>query len=125
MPSQTKQVKTSVFLLGGMIVSMTTAQIMLKLAGNYATEQHELLHSFVSNSWLWISLLASSIGMVCWLLTLRQLPLASAYPWTALIYVLTPLTSAVLFDDVVNTKYVIGMACIVAGVFFSADGVET
>lgn len=63
--------------------------------------------------------------MVCWLLTLRQLPLASAYPWTALIYVLTPLTSAVLFDDVVNTKHVIGMACIVAGVFFSADGVET
>ena len=63
--------------------------------------------------------------MLCWLMTLRNMPLAVAYPWTALIYVLTPLVSAVLFGDVLSAKYMLGMTSIIAGVVLTSGGVET
>ena len=112
----------SVVFLAGMIIFMSISQILFKLAGNYAATQTELIESFLSNPWLWAGLLSSGVGMVCWMLTLRKLPLASAYHWTALIYVLTPLASAVLFGDMLSIKYLLGMACIVSGVFITAGG---
>lgn len=118
-------VRTSVLFLAGMIASMTAAQVMFKFAGNHAADQAGLIGAFVSNPWLWAGLLSSGVGMVCWLLTLRKLPLASAYPWTALIYVFTPLASTALFGEILSGKYLLGMICIVAGVFITAGGVDT
>ncbi len=115
-------VKTPVIFLVGMIVSMTTSQIMFKLAGNYSTAQHELLYSFLLNTWLWAGLLASGAGMACWLLTLRNMPLAIAYPWTALIYVLTPLCSVLVFKELLTVRYGIGMVFIVLGIFITTSG---
>lgn len=103
---------------------MVSAQIIFKFAGNYAAGQIGIIGSLVCNPWLWAGLLCSGAGMVCWLLVLRTLSLATAYPWTALIYVFTPLASALVFNDVLNGKYVIGMVCIVAGVFFTTWGTD-
>jgi len=119
-----KLVRIPVLFLAGMIVFMTVSQVMFKFAGNHSVGHLELIGAFVLNPWLWAGLISSGAGMVCWLLTLRKLPLASAYPWTALIYVLTPLASAILFGDVLSGKYFLGMACIVVGVFITASGVE-
>lgn len=104
---------------------MTAAQVAFKFAGNHAVVQIGLVRGLISNPWLWIGLLFSAVGMLCWILTLRKISLASAYPWTALIYVSTPLASALLFDDPLGAKYLIGLTSIVIGVFFTARGVNS
>jgi multidrug transporter EmrE-like cation transporter len=110
--------------LGGMVLCMAAAHVFLKFAGIQASLQFDVAHAFIDNSWLWAGLLASGFGAICWYVTLRSLPLAVAYPWTALIYVLTPLASWVLFDDVLTLKYMIGMSGIVIGVLLTTRGVE-
>lgn len=108
--------------LAGMIFFMATAQVMFKLAGNHAAAQSDPAQIFMNNAWLWAGLVSSAVGMVCWLLTLHKMPLSRAYPWTAMIYVITPLASAVIFDDVLTGQYLLGMACIVLGVYITASG---
>ncbi len=103
---------------------MATSQVLLKFAGLSVAPRADMFHALVVNHWFWGSLLASAAGMGCWLVTLRQISLAAAYPWTALIYVITPLVSTVLFDDLLGLKYMAGIASIVAGVFITARGVQ-
>lgn len=111
--------------LGGMVALMAGAQLLFKQAGLHAATHTSWLDALALNPWLWSGLLASAGGMACWLLTLRRLPLATAYPWTALIYVLTPLASVPCFGEVLGAHYVGGMALIVSGVFLTAGGVRT
>lgn len=117
--------RTAVLYLSGMIIAMTVAHVMFKFAGNYTVNQNELISSFVLNPWLWVGLLSSGVGTLFWLLTLRKQPLASSYPWTALIYVFTPIASVLLFDDVLSDKFLLGMVFIVIGVFITAGGVDS
>jgi drug/metabolite transporter (DMT)-like permease len=124
MPPRVEQMKwVSTLFLAGMVFFMASAQVMFKFAGNHSVGQVELVGSFISNPWLWAGLLLSGAGMVCWIRVLRGLPLARAYPWTALIYVITPLASAALFGDVLSGRYLLGLVCIVAGVFIANGGV--
>lgn len=118
-------IQPPVLILCAMIVCISISQILLKLAGNYAAAQVDMLSAFLGNSWLLAGLFASAAGLVFWLLALRCLPLAVAYPWTALIYVITPVASSLLFNDFLSVKYVLGMTCIVAGVILTTGGVAT
>ncbi|QNK01049.1 hypothetical protein [Dyella telluris] len=114
-----------VVFLAGMIVCMTASQILLKFAGLHSVEHAGALEGFVRNPWLWAALTVSAGGICCWLLTLRRLPLAVAYPWTALIYVITPLASAWIFTDVLNGRYAMGMLLILSGVVLTSRGVTS
>lgn len=118
-------VRLAVVFLSGMIVCMVTTQVLLKVAGIHAAVRFDILYAFLGNPWLWGSLLTSGAGLTCWLITLRHMSLATAYPWTALIYVFTPLASAMLFGDELSTKYLLGMTSIVVGVVLTSRGVET
>lgn len=111
--------------LAGVIVLMTIAQLLFKKAGLYANGYTEWYFALALNPWLAIGLAASVCGMVCWLFTLRSISLSSAYPWTALTYVITPVGGALLFGEVITVKYILGMALIVAGIVVTSRGVET
>lgn len=101
---------------------MTTAQILFKMAGLESLNGIGLVDSWIFNSWLWASFIASAVGMLFWLVALRHLSLSVAYPWTALIYVLTPLCSAWVFDDLLTMQYGIGMIFIVFGIGMTSLG---
>lgn len=79
--------------------------------------------AFIVNPWLWGSFLASGMGLVFWSIALRGMPLAKAYPWTAMIYVLTSIASILVFNDSVDFRYCTGMVLVVLGVFIAARGV--
>jgi multidrug transporter EmrE-like cation transporter len=111
------------FSLAGMILCMTSSQILLKFAGQHSVLHGGMIDGFLRNPWLWAGLGASIGGIGCWMLTLRRLPLSVAYPWTALIYVITPLASIWIFSDVLTSSYVFGMTLILAGVLFTTRGV--
>jgi len=53
---------------------------------------------------------------------LRRLPLSVAAPVIALVYVLVPLASRLVFDDAVSTKMWLGMLLVVCGVTLVAQG---
>ncbi|MGE8412703.1 MAG: EamA family transporter [Pseudomonas sp.] len=104
---------------------MAIAQLLFKKAGLYANDYTELYSALILNPWLAIGLVASAGGMGCWLLALRHIPLSSAYPWTALTYVIAPLGGAVLFGEIITVKYILGMALVVAGIVVTSKGVKT
>lgn len=116
------KLKSATF-LAGMIACTSTSQVCLKLAGLYSAAHPGAVAGFLRNPWLWAAIGAAGGGIVCWLLTLRRLPLATAYPWTALVYVLTPLAGAGLFAEVLGWRYAIGIACIMGGVLLTSRGV--
>ena len=109
--------------LAGMILCSTASQVLLKFAGLYAAAHAGAVAGFAGNPWLWAAIGAAGGGIACWLAALRRLPLAQAYPWTALVYVLTPLAGAWLFAEVLSVRYAIGIACILAGVLLTSRGV--
>ena len=110
--------------LGTMILCMAGSQILLKFAGLSMATRDDVLKALITNPFLWGSLLASAVGLTCWLVTLRDMALSAAYPWTALIYVITPLASAVSFDEALGVRYIVGMAAIVTGIFITASGLD-
>lgn len=114
----------SAVLLAGMIACTTASQVCLKLAGLYSAAHPGAVAGFVRNPWLWAAVGAAAGGIFCWLLTLRRMPLSAAYPWTALVYVLTPLAGVRLFAEVLNGRYAIGIAFILAGVLLTSRAVS-
>ena len=116
---------TSTLFIAGMITFMVIAQVMFKFAGNYIIGHDLIISTLIFNPWLWLGLLATLFGMICWLFTLRKLPLAIAYPWTALIYVITPFVSSILFNDILNTKYLLGLCSIILGVLLTTWSAKT
>jgi len=58
------------------------------------------------------------------MITLRHIPLTLAHPWTALIYVSTPIASVLFFGDALNTRYIVGMIGIVCGVTLATGGIK-
>lgn len=109
-------------LVAGMVFSMTAAQLLFKKAGLQTLESGDLMGSWVRNSWMWTAFIVSGLGTVCWLFALRRLSLTMVYPWTAMIYVLTPLLSAFIFDDLLSVQYGLGMTLIVFGIFITTTG---
>lgn len=110
--------------LAGMILLMSASQVLLKFAGLHAGAHAGALQGFLRNPWLWAAMACSAGGIGCWLLTLRRLPLAVAYPWTALIYVITPWAGTWFFAEVLKGRYAIGIVLILAGVVFTSRGVS-
>jgi multidrug transporter EmrE-like cation transporter len=109
--------------LAGMIGCVASSQVMLKFAGNHISPNVSMGFAFIVNPWLWGSFLASGMGLVFWSIALRGMPLAKAYPWTAMIYVLTSIASILVFNDSVDFRYCTGMVLVVLGVFIAARGV--
>ncbi|WP_051257817.1 EamA family transporter [Desulfovibrio cuneatus] len=77
------------------------------------------------NPYLWLALFSFAIGMLFWAKTLRALPLATAYSWTALTYVLVPFCGALLWQERLALPYFIGLGCIIAGVFITTRPTRT
>ena len=61
-------------------------------------------------------------ALVAWIWLLRTAPLARAYPYMALSFVLVPLMSAVVFRESISAQYVIGITLVVAGIVIASLG---
>lgn len=108
------------WLLVGITVSSTTlSQVALKYAASHSAAPWRGI-STLANPWLWAALALYALAMLCWLFALRRLRLSQAYPWTALVYVGTPLAGAYLFGETLTLRYFAGIACICIGIAWCA-----
>ena len=78
--------------------------------------------TLVKNIWFMAGVAAYGVSVLTWLFVLRRVPLAVAAPFVALVYVLVPLASRVLFSDPISTKMWLGMLLVVLGVTLVAEG---
>jgi drug/metabolite transporter (DMT)-like permease len=102
---------TSVALAIFTIVGMTAGQLLFKLASQQGTAIQ-----IITSLSFWIAACLYGVVTIAWVLLLRELGLARAYPIMAATYVLVPLTAFVVFGERVGPWYVIGIAMIAAGI---------
>jgi len=103
------------------VVLNGSAQLLLRkaaLTGAIPTSPLTLLR----NAWFMAGLVAYGLSVLTWLFVLRRVPLSVAAPVIALVYVLVPLASRLVFDDAVSTKMWLGMLLVVCGVTLVAQG---
>lgn len=98
-----------------------SAQLLLRqaaLTGAIPTSPLTLLR----NGWFMMGLVAYGGSVLTWLFVLRRVPLSVAAPFVALVYVLVPLASRLLFADSVSPRMWLGMLLVVLGVTLVATG---
>lgn len=78
--------------------------------------------SLIKNAWFIAGIGAYAVSVLTWLFVLRRVPLAVAAPFVALVYVLVPLASRIVFSDAVSPRMWVGMALIAVGVTVVAQG---
>jgi multidrug transporter EmrE-like cation transporter len=101
----------------------TSAQVAMKFAALHLVAGNTA-ERWAFNPWIWAAAILSGAAIVCWLGALKTLPLATAYPWTALVYVLTPTMSVIVFKDAPTYRYFVGIISICVGIFFTTRGVR-
>lgn len=99
------------------IAGIATGQVLLKWAAQRSGG--DVLALFTS------PVLLMAIGLYGltffgWVLALRYVDLARAYPFMALSFVLVPLASTRLLGEVVSTRYWIGVILIVSGILVAS-----
>lgn len=98
-----------------------SAQLLLRQAamtGATPTSPATLLRS----GWFMVGVAAYGVSVLTWLIVLRRVPLSIAAPFVALVYVLVPVASRVLFSDPISTKMWLGMLLVVLGVTLVVEG---
>lgn len=103
------------------VLFSVTAQICLKACGEYAVSIKNTYAAWLFNPYLYLALLCYGCSVPFWLRTLKKLPLSSAYPWTALIYLLTPAAAVLIWQERLSANYFAGMACILCGILITVN----
>lgn len=102
-------------LLGVVILLMSFAQVSYKLAALNINEYDNLVLGILFNVWFYVSVFISAIALGAWLVVIRYIPLSTAYPYQSLVYILTPVLSWLVFDEIVGPSYVLGLVLIIFG----------
>jgi len=109
--------------LGAFALMLATGQILFKLAAaSTAAGLNSIagLRGLLVNPWFWLALLLYGAATYLWIAILQKMPLAIAYPFVALGFVIVPLGAWVLFGETVGWRYAGGVVLIMAGIYFTA-----
>jgi len=113
-----------------------TANLVLSLVGTLALKWRATAHSGVATDkgritylismfldpWVILSLGAAVLAMVAWMSALERVELSRAFAFTALIYVLVPLSSWLLFHERITLLQALGIGMIVGGIVIAELG---
>jgi undecaprenyl phosphate-alpha-L-ara4N flippase subunit ArnE len=103
------------------VVLNGSAQLLLRQAAMTGAAPNAPL-TLIRNAWFMCGLVAYAVSVLTWLLVLKRVPLAVAAPFVAVVYVMVPLASRVLFSDQINPRMWVGMLLVVCGVTLVAQG---
>lgn len=115
-------------MLGYFFIAMTVlltvcGQLLLKWQVSAAEPLPETLPGKVSflvhamlNPWILTGLGAAFAASLFWMLALKELPLSTAYPFTASSFILILVFAALFFDEPITAGKLLGTALIVSGI---------
>lgn len=98
------------------VICNSVAQILLKVAALDAG-------SLAFWCTLTFAFICLGFSFLCWFAALRLKPLSFLHPFGALVYILVPGLAAFIFDEPVSVPYILGIACIVAGICITSGAV--
>jgi undecaprenyl phosphate-alpha-L-ara4N flippase subunit ArnE len=105
---------TAIALAIGTVAGMAAGQVLFKLA---ATRGNVV--DILAAPALWAGLVLYGAVTLMWVLLLRQIDLARAYPFIAFTFILVPALSVLLLGERVGPYYALGVALIVAGIMLT------
>jgi drug/metabolite transporter (DMT)-like permease len=99
------------------IAGMTAGQLLFKLASQHGSAVQ------IMTSWsFWIAACLYGVVTIAWVLLLREIGLARAYPIMAATYVFVPLAAYVFLGERVGPLYITGIATIILGILLTRFG---
>ena len=99
-------------------VALAGGQVLFKLAAlrfTPAARWSDNLVALALNPYLILAILLYALLSAVWVWVLTFVPLSTAYPFVALTFVLTVASGALLFDEAVTLRLVLGGVMIIAG----------
>lgn len=112
--------------VAGTLAGTVYGQLIIKaraayLAGNPGgADQGSYLFRMLTDPLTLSGIAGGGFAAICWILALRQLPLAYAYPFMALSFVLVAAGAHYAFGEIVTWPQVAGLTLIMAGVCLHA-----
>lgn len=104
-----------------------SSQIILKwqvgMAGdlpNALSDKFFFLAELMARPWILAGLGSAFAAALCWMMALKKLPLSTAYPLTAISFVLVLVFSVILFKEPITIWKLVGTALVIAGVVIMA-----
>jgi drug/metabolite transporter (DMT)-like permease len=105
---------TAIALAVGTVAGMAAGQVLFKLAA----ARGGVLDILAAPA-LWAGLVLYALVTLLWVLLLREIDLARAYPFIAFTFILVPALSVLLLGERVGPFYGLGVALIVAGIILT------
>jgi drug/metabolite transporter (DMT)-like permease len=113
---------TQILLLAAYAAGMSGGQLLFKSAAlRYNTaggDTLERLFGLLHNVYFLLAVLLYAGLSVLWVWLLSFTPLSRAYPFVALAFALTPFLGALVFQEAVSARLIIGVLFILCGLFF-------
>ena len=113
---------TQVLLLAAYAAGMSGGQLLFKSAalryGAVGGDTSERLLGLLHNVYFLVAVLLYAGLSVLWVWLLSFTPLSRAYPFVALAFALTPFLGALVFQEAVSARLVIGVLFVLCGLFF-------
>lgn len=109
---------TQILLLVGYAIAMAGGQILFKLAAVRSPTSgtlEERLSAFAHNEFFAAAMILYAALAVFWVWILTFTPLSRAYVFVALAFAITPVAGAVLFEEPITIRFVVGIALIFVG----------
>jgi drug/metabolite transporter (DMT)-like permease len=105
--------RSTIFLLLGASVAAAIGQMLFR----FGARDRSGLIAFV-NPYIVLGMLFYAAGMVAWIYALSKEEMVTVYAFTALTFVLVYLGGVFLFGEHINTAKSIGVALVMAGLYF-------
>jgi drug/metabolite transporter (DMT)-like permease len=114
------------FFIAGALFLTAFGQLIIRAralaVAHAASGRAGYLIAMLLDPWVWVGLCGAVLAAVCWILTLRQLSVSTAYPFMALSFVIVPTGALVFLGEHVTALQWLGCCVIVAGVAVTAFG---
>ncbi len=85
-------------------------------------EKFFLMFRIVFDPFIFSGLVATFASGLFWMATMTKLDISYAYPFTSLGFVLVLIFSVLLFGEPLNAYKIIGVLCIMLGIFITSKG---
>ena len=103
------------------VAGIACGQVLFK-KGALSVDADAGLTRILLNPWIVVALIVYGIATLLWIHVLRETALSVAYPLFALTFVLVPLLSALLLNEPLQFRTLVGSLLIVAGIYWSFQG---
>lgn len=109
------------FLVAICVISLVIGQLLFKAISGEIIEPFDIFRRRDTLLKLSAAVILYGSSTIAWIIALRTLPLSQAYLFNALTFVLVPVAAFFYFHEVLEVRFFIGSAFIIAGIIIASS----